>query len=73
MADSVIEEALDANLRFFLTGMEAKEELLSDDIYKAVRLGRAQIGDFSRDFLKLYAYPLHQFITCWPRFPPDYR
>ncbi|XP_051119643.1 2-oxoglutarate-dependent dioxygenase 21, chloroplastic-like [Andrographis paniculata] len=69
---SVIEEALDVNLRFFRMEPEAKEELMSDDVYKEVRFS-TQKGDFARDFLKLYAYPLDQYIACWPQVPLDYR
>ncbi|KAI3463603.1 hypothetical protein Pfo_020266 [Paulownia fortunei] len=71
--DSVIEEALNVNAKFFEMPMEEKEELMSDDIYKVVRFGKVEVGDFSRDFLKLYAHPLDHFVTTWPRFPHDYR
>ncbi|CAI9771590.1 unnamed protein product [Fraxinus pennsylvanica] len=76
--DSVIEEALNVNSMFFDMPMAMKEELLSDDVQKPARFSRVQVGChengmLSRDFLKLYAHPLHHFLSLWPSNPLNYR
>ncbi|CAI9771586.1 unnamed protein product [Fraxinus pennsylvanica] len=76
--ESVIEGALNVNSNFFDLPMAMKEELLSDDVQKPVRFGRAQVGChengvLSRDFLKLYAHPIDHFLNLWPSNPPNYR
>lgn len=71
--DSVIEDALDVNERFFEMPVAEKEELISDDVFKPVRFARVNAGDFSREFLKFYAHPLEDLISCWPSLPHDYR
>ncbi|XP_057767541.1 2-oxoglutarate-dependent dioxygenase 21, chloroplastic-like isoform X2 [Salvia miltiorrhiza] len=58
---------------FFEMPLAEKEELFSDDVRKPVRFQHVNRGDYSKDFLKLYAHPLEHFISYWPSFPPDYR
>ncbi|CAI9771587.1 unnamed protein product [Fraxinus pennsylvanica] len=58
--------------------MATKEELLSDDVQKPARFSRVQVGChengmLSRDFLNLYAHPLHHFLNLWPSNPLKYR
>lgn len=69
----MIEDALNVNARFFEIPVAEKMELNSEDIWKAVRFGQVNVGDYSRDFLKLYAHPLEDYISYWPSFPHDYR
>ncbi|KAH6819467.1 hypothetical protein C2S51_003070 [Perilla frutescens var. frutescens] len=71
--DSVIEDALNVNAKFFEMPKAEKEELISDDIYKVARFGHLNVGDYSRDLLKLYAHPLEEFVSYWPTSPLDYR
>ncbi|KAL2489705.1 2-oxoglutarate (2OG) and Fe(II)-dependent oxygenase superfamily protein [Forsythia ovata] len=78
ISDSVIEEALNVNSNFFGLPVAMKEEFNSDDVQKPVRFSRLQIGChenemLSRDFLKLYAHPLHHFVNLWPSNPLKYR
>ncbi|KAK4414120.1 Flavanone 3-dioxygenase 3 [Sesamum alatum] len=73
VADSVIEEALNVNRKFFELPTEIKEELWSDDVQKVVRFGEVEVGGISREFLKLYAHPLHQYVSSWPKLPLHYR
>ncbi|KAL0464087.1 UNVERIFIED_CONTAM: 2-oxoglutarate-dependent dioxygenase 21, chloroplastic [Sesamum latifolium] len=69
VGETVIEEALDVNTQFFHLPMQIKEEFWSDDVEKVVRFGEVGGGGYSRDFLKLYANPLHQFLPSWPTLP----
>lgn len=69
----MLEEALNVNAKFFEMPEVEKEELISDDVFKVVRFDHAIVGDYSKDFLKLYANPLEHFISYWPSFPHEYR
>ncbi|KAL8056508.1 hypothetical protein ABFX02_04G123700 [Erythranthe guttata] len=71
--DRVIEDALKVSGEFFELPMAEKEELASDDVCKEVRFCKLEMGEFARDFLKLYANPLDHFLASWPRSPPYYR
>ncbi|XP_011083593.1 protein DMR6-LIKE OXYGENASE 2 isoform X2 [Sesamum indicum] len=62
-----------ASMKFFELPPEIKEELFSDDVNKVVRFRKEEVGGYSRDFLKLYAHPLHQFLSSWPTLPLLYR
>ncbi|KAL0429623.1 UNVERIFIED_CONTAM: 2-oxoglutarate-dependent dioxygenase 21, chloroplastic [Sesamum radiatum] len=73
VGEAVIEEALNVNREFFELPLQIKEELSSDDVHKVVRFGEVGGGGYSRDFLKLYAHPLHQFLPSWPSLPLLYR
>lgn len=69
----MLEDALNVNAKFFEIPVAEKEELISDDVFKVVRFNHALVGDYSRDFLKLCAHPLEEFISYWPSFPHEYR
>ncbi|CAL5441815.1 unnamed protein product [Camellia sinensis] len=78
ISESVIEGALDVNSEFFDMPIANKVELMSDDEYKPVRFstvhGNSPIeGQFFKNFLKLYAHPLEDFVALWPNNPPHYR
>ncbi|KAF5950026.1 hypothetical protein HYC85_012019 [Camellia sinensis] len=78
ISESVIEGALDVNSEFFDMPIANKVELMSDDVYKPVRFstvhGNSPIeGQFFKNFLKLYAHPLEDFVALWPNNPPHYR
>lgn len=75
ISEALVEEAVNVNRKFFDLPLVTKEELISDDVYNPVRFSSVEGGvqGFSRDFLKLYAYPFEEFATSWPRNPPDYR
>ncbi|KAK4410754.1 Flavanone 3-dioxygenase 3 [Sesamum angolense] len=73
VGESVIEEALDVNRKFFEQPQEIKGGAFLDDVNKVVRFGKVQVGGYSRDLLKLYAHPLHQFLSSWPTLPVLYR
>ncbi|GMQ04700.1 hypothetical protein CsSME_00050033 [Camellia sinensis var. sinensis] len=78
ISESVIEGALDVNSEFFDMPIANKVELMSDDVYKPVRFstvhGNSPIeGQFFKNFLKLYAHPLEDFVSLWPNNPPHYR
>ncbi|KAF2299134.1 hypothetical protein GH714_030752 [Hevea brasiliensis] len=78
IGESLIEDVMDANSRFFDMPIEEKKELLSNDVYKPVRFETfiqddKENGKLTREFLKLYAHPIGDWIGSWPGNPPDYR
>ncbi|KAL3497570.1 hypothetical protein ACH5RR_040302 [Cinchona calisaya] len=75
LSETLIEEVLKVNANFFELPLVTKEGLISDDILKPVRFSTNQGGaqGIFRDFLKLYAHPLEEFLNSWPNNPPDYR
>lgn len=48
--------------------MDQKNIFLSDDVRKPVRFVTN-----SRDMIKLYAYPVEDWISSWPHNPTDFR
>ncbi|XP_050227201.1 flavanone 3-dioxygenase 3-like [Mercurialis annua] len=77
ISESVIEAALETNSKFFDLPLGEKLNLISDDVHSPIRFGSIKDergnGRFTRDFLKLYAYPLQDWIGSWPPNPSDYR
>ncbi|CAL1375966.1 unnamed protein product [Linum trigynum] len=82
ISDETIRDAVDANRRFEEAPPEVKEALKSGDVYQPVRFGTvldsrgghgSGCGTFVRDFLKLYSFPLEDWIEFWPSYPTDYR
>ncbi|KAF2282725.1 hypothetical protein GH714_043553 [Hevea brasiliensis] len=77
IGESLIEDVMDANSRFFDMPIEQKKELRSNDVYKPVRFETfiqddKENGKLTREFLKLYAHPIGDWIGSWPGNPPDY-
>ncbi|KAL5551385.1 hypothetical protein UlMin_001561 [Ulmus minor] len=74
----VIEDALGSASKFFELPMEEKNMFSADDVHKPVRFSAIRSLDdngdkLSRDFLKLYAHPIQDWIGSWPSKPADYR
>ncbi|XP_015902011.3 2-oxoglutarate-dependent dioxygenase 21, chloroplastic [Ziziphus jujuba] len=66
-----IEDAFDTLGKFFALPSEENKQFLSDDVHKPVRF--VNDSQNSRDFLKLYAHPIEDWIDSWPNNPADFR
>ncbi|CAB4279442.1 unnamed protein product [Prunus armeniaca] len=56
--------------------MDQKTIFLSDDANKPVRFGTFPIDNLdgvSREFIKIYAYPIDDWIGSWPHNPMNFR
>ncbi|KAM1143035.1 hypothetical protein ACFX2B_031603 [Malus domestica] len=77
ISQGVIDDALGSLSNFFESAMEGKKIFLSDDVKKPVRFGTSRsngdAGKVSRDFIKLYANPIEDWIGLWPHDPTDFR
>ncbi|KAM1050202.1 hypothetical protein TB2_031508 [Malus domestica] len=74
ISQRVIDDALGSLSNFFESAMEEKKIFLSDDVKKPVRFGTSRSnGKVSRDFIKLYANPIEDWIGLWPHDPTDFR
>ena len=82
ISDETVLGAVESNAKFFDSPSEEKEEFQSGDVRRPVRFGTLAAqsklrngdgGTFARDFLKLYGFPLEDWIGFWPKNPPDYR
>ncbi|KAM1797852.1 hypothetical protein ACFX12_031987 [Malus domestica] len=77
ISQGVIDDALGSLSNFFESAMEEKKIFLSDDVKKPVRFGTSRsngdAGKVSRDFIKLYANPIEDWIGLWPHDPTDFR
>nr|XP_028957604.1 flavanone 3-dioxygenase 3-like [Malus domestica] len=67
ISQGVIDDALGSLSNFFESAMEEKKIFLSDDVKKPVRFGTSRsngdAGKVSRDFIKLYANPIEDWIV----------
>ena len=75
---SVMKDALDSAEEFFNLPSEEKMCFASADVHMPVRYGTSMNHGkdkvfYWRDFLKLYAYPISEWIHLWPSNPPSYR
>ncbi|PWA93349.1 protein DMR6-LIKE OXYGENASE 1 [Artemisia annua] len=75
---SVLKDALDSAEEFFNLPSEEKMCFASADVHEPVRYGTSMNHGkdkvfYWRDFLKLYANPISEWIHLWPSNPPSYR
>ncbi|XP_048447539.1 2-oxoglutarate-dependent dioxygenase 21, chloroplastic isoform X3 [Pyrus x bretschneideri] len=68
ISKTVTENALGSLSNFFDLPMDQKKLFSSDDISKPVRFVTN-----SRDFIKLYANPIENWIDLWPHNPTEFR
>ncbi|PQM40832.1 protein DOWNY MILDEW RESISTANCE 6-like [Prunus yedoensis var. nudiflora] len=76
VSKEVTENALGSLSKFFDLPMDQKTIFLSDDVNKPVRFGTFPIDNLdrvSREFIKIYAYPIDDWIGSWPHNPMDFR
>ncbi|KAG5531847.1 hypothetical protein RHGRI_026452 [Rhododendron griersonianum] len=74
----VLDGALSSAFDFFSLPTEEKSKLMSNDVHNPVRYATSLKDgvdkiQFSRAFLKHYAYPLEDWVKSWPENPPAYR
>ncbi|KAL8207965.1 hypothetical protein R6Q57_007377 [Mikania cordata] len=75
---SVMQDALDSAEEFFDLPSDEKVCFASADVHKPVRYGTSMNHGMDkvlywRDFIKLYANPISDWIHLWPSNPPTYR
>ncbi|KAD5316929.1 hypothetical protein R6Q59_032156 [Mikania micrantha] len=75
---SVMQDALDSAEEFFDLPSDEKMCFASADVHKPVRYGTSMNHGMDkvlywRDFIKLYANPISDWIHLWPSNPPTYR
>lgn len=60
------------NSQFFAT---MKEQPLPAGLFETVKFGKLKGGEgqFLRNFLKLSANPIEDFLDLWPQNPPNFR
>ncbi|KAG5528557.1 hypothetical protein RHGRI_029291 [Rhododendron griersonianum] len=74
----VLDGALSSAFDFFSLPTEEKSKLMSNDVHNPVRYATSLKDgvdkiQFSRAFLKHYAYPLEDWVKSWPENPPASR
>ncbi|KAI4383039.1 hypothetical protein MLD38_008920 [Melastoma candidum] len=75
---AVMEGALEAASAFFELPEQEKRKYESGNLREPVRYGTGlkdgeEVTRNRRFFIKHYAHPLEEWITCWPANPPNYR
>lgn len=75
ISTEVTENALGSLSKFFDLPMDQKTIFLSNDVKRPVRLETFRVDNVSRvsrELIKLYAYPIEDWIGSWPHNPTDF-